>query len=365
METKNRHLTEFSICSVIFCLIVVFIHVSSEAVTLYNKQSVIYIIVLSLWRLSSFVVQGFIFLSGLKLFLKSGGFSYKRFYISRLKRVVIPYIVVFCLFYLYFVINNNGDNLLNPAVFMHYMIFGDLTAHFYFVTVICQFYLLIPLWRYITDKLSFAIVIIPSLVIMLIFSQYLPEILRVVFGFDSFKYNGRLFTSYLFYFIFGCFCGRYYTHFIDMLKKQRKAVFVTWLVTAFLNCVFIYWNSTGRYYAAWLDSFHVIYCFLSILLSVSLSLKLTDILGFAKNPDSVNWCQKCLQKFCMLIDKASYYVYLVHPMFIIFIDKAIRAINIQSISLRYLLRFIFTYALVLGLCAVYNLCTKKRLSRKT
>jgi len=106
METKNRHLTEFSICSVIFCLIVVFIHVSSEAVTLYNKQSVIYIIVLSLWRLSSFVVQGFIFLSGLKLFLKSGGFSYKRFYISRLKRVVIPYIVVFCLFYLYFVINN-------------------------------------------------------------------------------------------------------------------------------------------------------------------------------------------------------------------------------------------------------------------
>ena len=95
---------ELSICNVVFCLLVIFIHVSSEPVSFYEKQSVLYVCTLSLWRMSSFVVQGFIFLSGVKFFLKTDGFSYKKFYLSRVKRVVVPYILASCLFYAYFLL---------------------------------------------------------------------------------------------------------------------------------------------------------------------------------------------------------------------------------------------------------------------
>ena len=64
--------TELSFLNVFFCALVILIHVLSAPVTQLEKQSVQYALVFFPWRLSAFVVQGFIFLAGLKMAL---GFS--------------------------------------------------------------------------------------------------------------------------------------------------------------------------------------------------------------------------------------------------------------------------------------------------
>ena len=65
MKRKN----ELSLLNIIFCLLVIFIHIASAPIAGLSKGSWQYGVFFVPWRLSSFVVQGFIFLSGLKMFL--------------------------------------------------------------------------------------------------------------------------------------------------------------------------------------------------------------------------------------------------------------------------------------------------------
>ena len=69
---RNR---EISFVNVVLCLLVMWIHICSVAVTGLPKENISFFGVYVPWRLSAFVVQGFIFLSALKYFRKEGAFS--------------------------------------------------------------------------------------------------------------------------------------------------------------------------------------------------------------------------------------------------------------------------------------------------
>ncbi|MBE6598779.1 MAG: acyltransferase [Ruminococcaceae bacterium] len=344
-ETKQKKKREeLSLLNVFFCLLVIFIHVTAEPVTLYLKDSPLYILTLSLHRLSSFVVQGFIFLSGVKLFLNFGvdDFSYGKFFISRLKRVVVPYIIAFAVFYGWFILLG----VIEPSLpsFLRYLVIGDITSHFYFVIIICQFYLLIPLWRRMAKSGNALISIVSSLIVMIILKQHLPELPRFLFGIENFPHTSRLFTSYLFYFVLGVFAGLHYDDMMKALRKQTKAVGVAWTVTALVNCIFIYLNSIGAYYALWLENFHILYCFLSIMLCLILGDKAVHRKNYAKR----------IRPTVKLMDKPSYYVYLIHPLFIFALDRTMNLMGMQSVSLRYLLRFAVVYAASVVVCFVFG-----------
>ena len=186
--SKDRKI-EISASSVIFMILVIFTHVVAEAVSKYQTDSSIFVIAQSAHRLSAFVVQGFVFLSGLKLFLPSDKpFSYKKFYLSRITRVVIPYILAFAIFYLY----TWYAGYINPSVshFFTEMLTGGLIGHFYFIAIICQFYLLMPLWRWMSRKDP--ILVLPiCLLLMIVFKSAVPEIATVL-G-HTFELNARMF----------------------------------------------------------------------------------------------------------------------------------------------------------------------------
>ena len=90
----RKRLVEISLCSIFFCLLVVWIHVSSAAISSFDPAGWQYAVVFFPWKLSAFVVQGFLFLSALKLFMRPAEeFSYRRFWRSRMTRIVIPYLI--------------------------------------------------------------------------------------------------------------------------------------------------------------------------------------------------------------------------------------------------------------------------------
>lgn len=90
MQKRKSEITLFSL---LMCVLVIFIHVTSWTLTAMDKTSVKYLCLLFPWRLSAFVVQGFVFLSGVRLFLSKKPVAYGKFLIGRVRRIVLPYLV--------------------------------------------------------------------------------------------------------------------------------------------------------------------------------------------------------------------------------------------------------------------------------
>ena len=85
------------------CLFVIFVHVISWTIGDMDKSSIAYVFTLIPWRLAQFVVQGFVFLSAVKLFASGKEQNYENFLVGRYKRVIIPYVLWVILYYVYFI----------------------------------------------------------------------------------------------------------------------------------------------------------------------------------------------------------------------------------------------------------------------
>lgn len=334
--------------SLLYMLLVIFIHIAAECVTEYRTDSIPFAVMCSAHRLSSFVVQGFLFLSGVKLFLprRDAAFSYPKFYLSRAKRVVLPYLFVFALFCVYFV--STKRLAFNLPYFLRECLTGGLVGHFYYVAIMCQFYLLIPLWRFVVRKCSPALTMFVSLLTMCICRAHLPEIVRLLTGVEL-TLNSRLFTTYLFYFVCGIFCGTHYNRFTEFLQVRRREITILTAVTGAVDCLLIWVIRNGLYYPTWADDFHVLYCTAAILCTLTYAKKIAD-----SRPVN-GLCPFTESPFICHLSKASNNVYLIHPLFIFITDNLLTRAGILSLTGRFVLRAVVVYAISIGGCVVWEI----------
>ncbi len=340
---QNKRKNELSITSVVLMLLVMLIHLLSEAVTGYAVNTVAYALTNIVQRLASFVVQGFIFLSGLKLFISEREKSTLKFYLGRLRRVVLPYVIAFSLSYCFlFAI---GLVPLSASYFVRELLSGGMVGHFYFVPAICGFYLLFPLWRLIYRKASPVLALIISLFAMLLMSQYLPEILKLSFGVD-FKYNARLFPTYIFYFVAGLLAGKYYGAFAAMLQAHRASIIATAVFFGAADCTLYLLILRGEYYPPYAETVHIGYCIFAILVTLSLAL-------------AVSKTKAAEHGLIGLVDRASYNVYLIHPMFIFASAAVLTELGVKNLIVRFLLSAAVVYIVCIGACVLFELLMLK------
>ena len=326
-EGKLR-LTELSYLNVLFTLMVICVHIMSEPISSLDKSSLQYFAVFAPWKLFQFVTQAFVFLSGVKLFIKStDSIDVRKFYFGRVKRVLIPYLVWVVVYYLYFV--GIGWYSFSFSKLVHYVIFGDLASHFYFVIIISQLYLLTPLFARMFRKCSPWILSVYALFISLIFGEFLPQILGFISPKLAFTYNDRLFTTYIFYFVIGAAVGRNYKEVIERLKKAKITVYSMFVFFTVLNLVLSYLTYSGKIYIHWGYTLHFAY-------SVSaIAAFLTFFAGFVQKHPS-------LPKAVKLADASSYMLYLSH----ILIIFAGRFFIIDHITTDIGVRFVITLAIL-------------------
>ena len=299
MEPKKRFF-EISLLNVFLCMLVIFIHVSSAPISNLDKTSWQYLIVYIPWRLSAFAVYGFIFLSGFKLLLtKSDNFHYGKFLLGRLLSIVIPYIIWVVIYYIYFCFHRNYFPF-RIMDLLRYIFVGDLVGHFYFIIIIVQFYLLAPVWIWLVKRINGALFISFSLILTIIFYQ----------TFIGFVYNDRVFTTYLVYWVAGCYAGLYYEKFKKILQNNRVFITVIFIVSAVLNVVFKY------------ENIHILYCMSAILFFFMTAQYIKEI------------------KFINKIDKVSYGIYLSHCLFIFIVDEFTAGLSTLS---SYLIRIFTVY----------------------
>lgn len=326
---------EISILNVFLCCLVIFIHVSSAPITQLNPNSFQYLIVMVPWRLSAFVVQAFFLLSGIKFFLKRE-FHYKTFYLSRCKKILLPYILWVIAYYIYFVLHHYFA--FNLKDLCHYLATGTLASHFYFIIALLQFYLLMPLWRFLCKKIRPIPLLLGALLINLFVLKFLPGIAERFLPNHTVLYD-RIFITYIFYWLAGCCIGLHYKTFLAMLCRWRKLLLVGFVLAALVN-VFLSKNKS-LISSTNLDLVHFIYCNLAIFACYALTLSIKEHRIFESS-------------LFQRINKASFTIYLSHVLVINIINEQLYYHGIIDIGACYLLRMIFTYLFTIGLCVIWN-----------
>lgn len=351
MPTANRK-NELDLLNVLLCMLVIFIHVSSAPIVYLNKTSAAYLVLYILWRAAQIAVPGFIFVSGMKTALQYSAEDepYFPYLLGKIKRIYLPYVICTVVYYAYFVSQNYFAFSAKDLV--AYILAGNLAAHFYFVIIIMQFYILMPLFKRAVLGISRSVFLVLSLLIMLLFGQFLPDMIAALTaGKVQFIWNDRVFTTYLFYYALGLAGGAYYDSFCKVLAKNKRVLSIAFGLFAFLYLELGYF-SARRGALVYDGILQICYCtsFLPLLFlrAKELNERYTNV---------------CVSPLFRLLNRSTYPIYLWHVLVMQITDLWISRLGIARQGPAFLIRFILTYGITLALCCAYS-ALKKRFIRK-
>ncbi len=325
--------------NVVMCLLVVFIHVSSEPVDFLLKDSWQYVTVATAVHLGGFAVPGFIFLSGLKSFLHHGDtIDYLQFYKRRFITVMVPYLLWFCVYCIYFYIHN--DIVMDVGALAKSFFLGTLVSPFYFVVVIAEFYMLMPLWRWWLKRSRPFTALFMAFVLMMV-SKSLPQLLSAAFPAWHFPPQNVLFSSFLVFWVGGCLAGKYYELFFrGLFRDARKLLF---LFPALAAIDTVLWLSSAEVTIPifWLNLARMSYCALAIcvLLFVAKTYQTWSFLG---------------SNFFKRLDRAAYLIFLSHSLVIFMVNRFLDNYAVAALGPRYLIRVMVTYSVTVALCVAWQ-----------
>lgn len=350
---KSLRREELSILNVLFCLLVVLIHVLSHPVVNLDKMSWQYGLVFFVQRLSFVSVPGFFFLSGVKLTLpRSGHRTLRSYWLGRVKSILLPYLLAAAVYYLFFVVI--GWYTFDAGFFLKETALGTLSAPFYFVIALFQFILLAPVFQYLARRFSPVFMLPLAVLVTQLSSMYLGSILQLVRPDISFPYANRVFTSYLIYYLAGCFAGQYYDRFLALLKENRPLLTGCALLFGAADGILSVLHSSGRQNIPYLELVHILYIFSAIPALYSWAAQ-------AKPLGQGRWAELFRR-----IDRASYLIYLYHSLIITVFNNAAPRLGITSTGVQLVLRAVTVYTVIISGCILWQMlwgALRKKLGR--
>lgn len=321
---------ELSFANVICCLLVIFIHVNSEAVSALDKSSIWYALSYILWQASSFSVYAFVFLSGIKQFLKKD-INISEFYKKRLSKIIIPYLLWVIIYYAYDICM--GIETFNIKNLIYYMYSGDYVGHFYFVIIIAQFYILMPLWTRLYNKVNPKLMLIISFIISALSWKVLPNAI-------DFRFFDRIFTTYIFFWTLGAYIGMNYEKSKAFFTRFKVLIYVIFSITLVISIGFMYVTNVNEIYYNFNEYIMMTYRIISVVFLFTISLS-----GINKI---------CENRFVKLLDMSSYNIYLSHLLIQKHTVYLLNAFAIWRISHRMFLRSLSVYVISIGVCMAYT-----------
>ena len=201
------------------CLLVILIHVLSLGISSADPRSWQAAVIYLPWRLASFVVPMFLYTGAVKLVLKFGDTPitpglWLRYFGQRLRKIYLPYVLWVVIYYACFLPIHYV--LGTPEEFFSYLLLGTLSAPFYYIIIVMQFYFLMPLWMWVVRRLPAYLSLGLSLLVMFVMQQF--SYLLSLGGVD-FPYADRIFPTYLLYWVAGLYVGRHYDRAVRTLDR--------------------------------------------------------------------------------------------------------------------------------------------------
>ncbi len=322
---------EITLLSAFLCLAVIMIHITATPATALEWGSVPHVFIFALNRGLSFAVPGFIFLSGFKLYSKYGQkkMSLGEFFRGRLLKIAVPYLIALAAYFACM----RAVGWATFAKIPEYVFLGTLAAHFYYIVIAVQLYILFPILKCIFDRFPIPLTVI-ALASTVVFNQLV-----------IFPYSDRFFGTYIFYFVLGMCYSRYKPH---LKSKALGAIFTA--LTLLVGGV----HFTTLYLALWKVEYYKYYGAVSVLYFTLAIAALMSIAAWVTDKwDAVYKCARVL-------DAASYEIYLYHLLLVIFVERFIT----PRLALTPRWQFVVSFALLYGAAAAYAIIKHKLLKRK-
>ncbi len=330
MREKVEYISIYEVC---LCMFVILIHVLSEGVSNFTQGTLPSALFFCLSRFVSFAVPAFIFSSGMKLCMKfrETRLNYPAFLWGRIKKIYLPYLFWAILYYLFCVYRLHYFDFSTEDL-LKYMLNGEISAQFYFILVIMQFYLLMPLWLPLCRKCN------PALLLPL--GGIVTVAAKVLLA--GWNYNDRIFLSYLVFWLAGCCAGlKGADALLDWLKKRQIFIYLGWIVFAALHVSLQYLKYCGQITYPYPETMMILFSLFSMLGFYLMIAELT--------PKLSPW----LKKFFHQTASASYYIFLIHCLILLAVNHLLDRFGIMSLSTRFLLRAPTVYLLSILLCVAY------------
>lgn len=310
------------------CLLVILIHVLSLGITRADpaawQSAVIYIP----WRLAAFVVPMFLFTGAVKVAWQFGEGklspeTYLRYMLRRFQKTYLPYVAWVVIYYIYFLHINYVRGGLRE--FVSYLLIGNLSAPFYYIVIVMQFYALMPLWVWMLRHVRACTAILTSLLITLCMGRL--GALLAHFGI-AFLYTDRIFPTYLAFWVAGLYAGKHYDVFAATTRERSTRVLCVLGVAAY--CAVSYWQ-----YAAGSSIFH--------LDTIKLFGDLFSIFLVHAAASEVTVLGKVPGRLLDRVYQASFFVYLSHCLFLEFATRRFQSAGVTRLSILLPARLLVCY----------------------
>ncbi len=335
---EKQKLNELFILTSFLCCFVVMIHLSSYPVNLLTVGSWQHKIFFLGNKALSFVVPGFVFLSGLKLtyLYREKDFVFSDFMKKRFSKILIPYVFWYIAYTILFRLLGYAEaKTLIQHLFSFFM--GDLVSPFYFITIIFQFYLLFGLILFLFKKYSHRTILLLSVVVEFFYLEYI-----------YLPYEDRFFLTYLLYFVLGCYVAFHLDGFRKFLQKGEVFLCGSYLFLTLWHIFHAYDSAVnGTPYAYW----RVITCLFS-LSAIFVYYQLSMTLQRIGNEKGIMIFRK--------MDEASYLVFLSHCFFIYLCNGFLSRLGLASVTGRFILNTLVVFPVVFGGVFLWQYAKKRR-----
>ena len=348
MMKQEKH-EELNYFNAISCLAVILIHVLSYSVVALQKQSWQFAAVFFPWQIAAYVVPAFLFCGAVKLSFQINESklpSWPVYMKRRIQKVYLPYVLATVVYFLVFGIF--GKLGLSLKQLLHYLLVGDVSAPLYYIIVVMQFYLLLPLWKWLVQKIPASIALPAAAMIYMLMPQEASAVTQIGV---AFRYTDRVFPTYLVFWVLGLYVGKHYESVSDALNGHRKAAGCSMLLV-------------------------LLFAFVSYRLNLEAKSPLgtggmkmfSDVLTILGLLSLCLWIQQSkherLKKLLAAIHTVSFPVYLYHCLFLELGNGVLRRLGIRNEGLLLLMRALICYTVPFVLCFAFRACRKRLLSRK-
>lgn len=194
----------------------------------------------------------FMMVSGLVLFYNyrsMAEFDAKKFYSKKALYIVVPYIVWSAIYFGFrSYLSKSPFNINQIILFLKEILVGNSFPHLYFMVLIVQFYLILPLLiKYLTKpmkekpiKLFVILLILQS--IILIYGKYFRNFNAVgLVGFFN-KYYWQSIFGWFFYFLSGGILGFHYDLIVTCIENHIKRFSIFYIITTSLYVGQVYYS---------------------------------------------------------------------------------------------------------------------------
>ena len=322
---ENKRIEYITLASVLSAIAVVFLHTNEYVLYFAETGGNLN------WFLANFVhsicfpaVPIFFMISGAMLFNFHKKYDLKTFFIKRITKTVIPYVIwsLFGLiFSIYFLKTISIDNV-NLKYILLGLINGNIVGPYWFFTLLFMFYCLIPLFsRIISNKKYCQYCMIILLIITLLFAH------------DS--YSKIAIVGYLFFGMFG-----YYIHEYGISMNFKRCLYILGVLGLLFHLFGTYYLSllSGQYVDLFKSYTHITCICYSVGLFTFMKYDLVRIMEFSR-----------FNKLISFLDFYTFGIYLIHWYIIKILIKLLN-INISSVCYRLLSPF---FIIMCCICIIY------------